>query len=327
MILAGDIGGTKTLLALFDPHGKCVSKQQFSSMDYEQFEDLLKVFLLNNPVKDLNGVCLGVAGPIVEGDCMTTNLPWCLKRIKIAEIARVKKVHLLNDLQAMAWGILNLPETDFVWLNKCHDKNPEPGNIAVLAAGTGLGEAVISWDGINYHVISTEGGHVDYAPTDELEIKLFRCLRQKYGGHVSYERVVSGMGLIDVYEFLKTIDYFSVSSETEALFEKRDRAEVISSRALRQEDGLCVKTMQLFCRNYGAEAGNLALKSLPYGGVVLAGGIAAKNIPILMQGDFMRGFLEKGRYRELLQKIPVKVCMNHDAALIGAAEFSSRLQG
>jgi len=324
VILAGDIGGTKTLLALFELSGGCVVKRQFVSGKFETFDDLLREFLQSESVIDLQSVCLGVAGPIINGDCNATNLPWHLRKQNIAMIANVENVNLLNDLQATSWGILNLPEQDFVELNA--EAGVNKGNMAVLAAGTGLGEAVICWDGFKNHVMSTEGGHADFAPVEELEIELLRYLMKKYDGHVSYERVVSGVGVANIYDFLKSIDFLPVNTETERVMSGRDKAEVISVRSQSGEDMLCAKTMQIFSRIYGAEAGNLALKTLSYGGVVLAGGVAAKNLPLLRQGDFMHAFLNKGRYRQMLQNISVKVCINYEAALIGAAEYARKLK-
>lgn len=325
MILAGDIGGTKTLLALFDVDGQCISRQQFNSLDFECFEDLIELFLQRDQDVFLQSVCLGVAGPIIEGNCNATNLPWCLKRQDIADLTGSSNVYLLNDLEAAAWGVLALSERELAELN--HAAKKKTGNVAVIAAGTGLGEAVICWNGKEYHVMPTEGGHADFAPLDELEIELLRFLRDKYGGHVSYERLVSGMGVRNIYQFLKAVDYLPVNPETERLIKRQDAGAVISTMAQQGKDRLCLKAMQMFCNIYGAEAGNMALKTLAYGGVVLTGGIAAKNLTLLRQGGFMQRFLDKGRYRTMMQNISVKVCMNPEAALLGAAEYAARMNG
>ncbi len=325
MILAGDIGGTKTILALFDVDGRCIKRQQFNSGEFGCFDDLLIAFLAQEAGTTLHSVCLGVAGPVIEGDCDATNLPWSLRQQAIMELTGSEKVRLLNDLEATAWGVLALPEQEFVELNP-QAKNGS-GNIAVIAAGTGLGEAVIYWNGRTHHVMSTEGGHADFAPLDDLEIELLRFLQKKYSGHVSYERLVSGMGVRNIYQFLKSINYRPVTEETEQLMREQDAGAVISSMAKQEKDQLCTKAMQIFCGIYGAEAGNLALKILAYGGVVLAGGIAGKNLELLRQGEFMRRFLDKGRYRPMMQNISVKVCMNPQAALLGAAKFAEGLNG
>lgn len=317
MILAGDVGGTKTLLALYqeqDSEWLCVKKQQYASAVFANFTDVLAVFLAGEKVTQ---VCIGVAGPVVDGDCKTTNLPWFLKKAEIAAQTGAAGVLLLNDLEAMAWGVLNLPDSEFVELNS--SAKVKKGNIAVLAAGTGLGEAIVAWDGQKHHVIASEGGNTDFAPQNEEEIALLRYLMTLYPEHVCYERVLSGTGLINLYQFLKSINYRSINSETEQKMQETDPAAVISALGMTGGDVLCTKALTMFCRIYGAEASNLALKCLPYNGVILAGGIAVKILPFIQQGAFMEGFLAKGRYRGVLKSISVKICINADAALWGAA--------
>lgn len=309
MILAGDIGGTKTLLAIFDGD-LCVVKRHFLSADYATFHELLNEFLALIPQTKINSVCLGVAGPIVNGDCETTNLPWHLKCAEIRDQLNAGKVALLNDLEAAAWGVLSLPESDFVALNP--NAKTQIGNCAVLAAGTGLGEAIIFHDGEKHHVIANEGGHCDFAPTDSQQIELLTFMQARFSEHVSYERLVSGVGIEAIYEFLG-------GSE---IAENEDKAAVIGQSAVENRDALCVTTLKLFSKIYGAEAGNLALKCLPYGGVYLAGGIAAKCLPMLQQGDFLEGFLAKGRYRGALEKIAINVCMQPEVGLLGALHFA-----
>lgn len=323
MILAGDVGGTKTLLALYQQQGSewiCTRKQQFGSADFASFGEVLSEFLTGETVTQ---VCIGVAGPVVDGDCRTTNLPWFLKSSEIAQQTGATGVLLLNDLAAMAWGVLNLPETDFVELNPA--AKIKQGNIAVLAAGTGLGEAIIAWDGQKHQVIATEGGNTDFAPNNEEEIALLRYLMQIYPEHVCYERVLSGAGLVNLYQFLKSIDYAVINMQTEQQMQGTDPAAVISALGMTGEDALCNKALTMFCRIYGAEASNLALKCLPYAGVILAGGIAAKILPFMQQGTFMQGFLAKGRYQAVLEPISVKICINSEAALWGAAVCAMKL--
>lgn len=317
MILAGDVGGTKTLLALYEQQNSewlCVKKQHYISADFANFTEVLSCFLGGETVMN---VCIGVAGPVVDGDCHTTNLPWFLKNSEIAEKTGAISVLLLNDLEAMAWGVLNLPETDFVELNPLAQIKQD--NIAVLAAGTGLGEAIIAWDTEKYHVIATEGGNTDFAPNNEMEIALLRYLMGIYPEHVCYERVLSGAGLVNLYQFLKSINFAPINPQTEQKMAEIDPAAVVSALGMTGKDALCVKALTLFCRIYGAEASNLALKCLPYGGVILAGGIAAKILPFIQKGIFMEGFLAKGRYRGVLESISVKICINAEAALWGAA--------
>lgn len=309
MILAGDIGGTKTLLAIFDGD-VCVVKHHFLSANYATFHELLTAFLALIPTAKIDAVCLGVAGPIVNGDCETTNLPWHLKCAEIREQLTTKKVTLLNDLEAAAWGVLSLPESDFVSLNP--NAKTQIGNCAVLAAGTGLGEAIIFHDGEKYHVIANEGGHCDFASTDAQQIELLAFMQARFSEHVSYERLVSGVGIEAIYEFLGGNEFTAAE----------DKAAEIGKAAVENSDELCVATLKLFSKIYGAEAGNLALKCLPYGGIYLAGGIATKCLPMLQQGDFLDGFLAKGRYRGVLEKIAINVCMQPEVGLLGALYFA-----
>ncbi len=325
MILAGDVGGTKTILALFDVEGgdvRCLRKEQFSSVHYPTFTELLATFLTDADCAQIKAVCIGVAGIVVNGRCETTNLPWVLSSKEIGERVNSQNVWLLNDLEATAWGLLDLPEHNFVELNP--DAQPKQGNIAIVAAGTGLGEAIIAWDGSTHHVLASEGGHADFAPTNEQEIALLKYMLEKYPEHISCERLISGEGLVNIYQFLKQINYASANPETEQHMTERDPAAVIGEAGVAGSDALCVEALKLFCRLYGAEAGNLSLKCLPYGGVYLAGGIGAKILPVLHQGDFMHGFLAKGRCRLVLQKISVKVCTNPEVALLGALSYAKK---
>jgi glucokinase len=323
MILAGDVGGTKTILALFkteDGDVKCVRKEQFSSAHYLTFTELLVSFLTDADCPLITAACIGVAGIVINGRCETTNLPWVLSSKEIGERINSQSVWLLNDLEATAWGLLDLPEHNFVELNP--DAQRQQGNIAVVAAGTGLGEAIIAWDGVSHHVLASEGGHTDFAPTNEQEIALLRHMMEKYPEHISCERLISGEGLVNIYQFLKQISYAPTSPETEQQMTERDPAAVIGEAGVAGNDALCVEALRMFCRLYGAESGNLALKCLPYGGVYLAGGIGAKILPVLQQGEFMRGFLAKGRCRAVLQRISVKVCINPEVALLGALSYA-----
>ncbi len=325
MILAGDVGGTKTILALFETGSESLNvlkKQQFASADYQTFTELLDVFLTDVDGVEIKAVCIGVAGIVANGVCETTNLPWLLSCNEIGERVNSQKVWLLNDLEASAWGLLDLPEQYFVELNP--DATQQQGNLAVVAAGTGLGEAIIAWDGVAHHVIASEGGHADFAPGNEQEIALLRHLMKKYPDHVSCERLISGEGLVNIYEFLNDINYAASTPETEKQLADRDPASVIGESGVTGSDALCVEALKLFCRLYGSEAGNMALKCLPYGGVYLAGGIGAKILPVLQQGGFMSAFLAKGRCRTMLQTISIKVCINPEVALMGALSYAKK---
>lgn len=316
MILAGDIGGTKTLLAIFDGE-HCVIKKYFASTQYTTFHTLLYEFLTFIPDINIDAVCIGVAGPIVNGDCETTNLPWKLTCSEISKQVNTPNIKLLNDLEAAAWGVLSLPESDFVSLNP--KATPHTGNCAVIAAGTGLGEAMIFHDGNQSHVIASEGGHCDFAPTDKQQIELLEFMQTHFPDHVSYERLVSGAGIEATYNFLKHSGHIDATLNLDA---EVDLAAAIGAAAVANTDALCVETMRLFSKIYGAEAGNLALKCLPYGGVYLTGGIATKCLPILQNGAFLDGFLAKGRYRHALGTIAIKVCTQPDVVLFGAAYFA-----
>lgn len=323
MILAGDIGGTKTILALYDVAGEnCLSKQQYTSTHYAHFSDLLNDFLCDHATQAITACCLGVAGAIVDGVCSTTNLPWQLNQQAISKQLGIAHTTLLNDLEAAAWGVLNLPEQHYVSLNP--QAEYKQGHSAILAAGTGLGEAIIVWDGEKYTVLPCEGGHTDFAPRNAQEIELLRYLMAKHPQHVSYERVVSGEGLVNIYQFLKETGYAVAQNSIEQQIAQGDKAAVIGSAGVAGTDSLCVEALSLFCRVYGAEASNLALKCLPYSGIYLAGGIAAKILPFLAQSDFLASYLAKGRFSELLSKIPVKVCTNPEVGLLGALSYATK---
>jgi glucokinase len=328
MLLVGDVGGTKTILALFKPSDSgwdCAKRILYASADYRTFTELLTSFLLDVDAA-ISSVCIGVAGPVVDGDCVATNLPWILSRDEISRSVHAPNVWLLNDLEATAWGLLALPEADFVELNP-NAMQSQAGNIAVIAAGTGLGEALMIWDGAAHQAIATEGGHADFAPTDQQQIGLLNYLMQKYDEHVSYERLLSGHGLINIYDYLKQVQFSPVNVSTENQMLTNDPAAVIGMAGVDGNDELCVEAVNLFCRIYGAESGNLALKCLPDAGVYLSGGIAGKILPVLKNGEFMKGFLNKGRIKVVLDNIPVKVCINPDVALLGALTFIGKMSG
>lgn len=336
MILVGDLGGTKTILALYKHHKdkpksrlQCLKKKCFASADFKNFTSLLADFLAsakeeNSGNINIDKVCFGVAGPVVNDMCTTTHLNWILKKSEIAAQTYAKNVYLLNDLEATAWGVLDLPNSDFVTLNSASKKNQADKNqshIAVLAAGTGLGEVLIMRSNNGYHVLATEGGHADFAPRNELEIGLLQYLMRLHPEHVSYERVVCGQGLVNIYQFLASIDYAPINPAITSRLNTEDPAAVIATAATLKNEPLCLKALDMFCTIYGAEAGNLALKCLPKGGIILAGGMAAKNLSTLQNGSFLQGYLAKGRYQSMLQDFTVKVCLNAEVGLLGAAGF------
>ena len=325
MIVAGDIGGTKTVVALFEESGGTLSPvrdETFKSKDHKSLEEILARFLKGEKLK---AGCFGVAGAVIEGKAHTTNLPWDLDEKALASAVGAPRVKLLNDLEAAAYGMLHLRPEELVSLNP-DNPTPRQGNVAVIAAGTGLGEAMLYWDGQHHHPLASEGGHCDFAPRTDTEIDLLRYLRDKFKGHVSYERVLSGPGYMNVYEFLRDRGYHP---ETPTLRDRLKASEVpsatITQLGLSGEDALCAATNDLFCSLYGAEAGNLALKCVAVGGVFVGGGIAPKMLAGLQKGGFWAGFTDKGRFAGLMRSLPVYVALNARAPLIGAANYARRL--
>jgi len=322
-ILAGDIGGTKTVLALFEsaPSGlHQVRETIFHSSAYRSFDDVLAEFRhADSPPPDL--ASFGVAGAVIDGRAHITNLPWVLEANALAAVTKAARVTLLNDLEASAYGVLFLGPNERSMLNAGADTHP--GNVAVVAAGTGLGEAILYRDGACFHPIASEGGHADFAPRTDEEIELLRYLRTRFG-RVSYERVLSGPGIHNIYDFLRETRYAPESAALAERLASGDPSVTITAYGLAGTEPLCVKTLDLFASIYGAEAGNLALKCLSVGGVFITGGIAPKLLPVLQNGSFMRGFTDKGRFATLMERIPVAVALNPRAPLLGAAHFALR---
>jgi glucokinase len=325
VILAGDIGGTKTVLGSYEPSPaglRCVRENTYPSSSYDSLEAVITDYL--RPHREaVEAACFGIAGPVVAGRGEVTNLPWIVEERRLSQLIGAR-VGLLNDLEATALGMLSLAPEEFVQLNP--DAPAGSGNMAVIAAGTGLGEAMLYWDSGRYRAIATEGGHSDFAPNDAAEDALLAYLRSRLGGHVSYERVLSGAGLVNVYHYLRDSHFAPESLESsERVRAGEDPARVISSRGLGSHDPLCREALRMFARIYGAEAGNLALKCLARGGVLVGGGIAPKILPALDDGEFMRGFTHKGRFSGLLASLPVRVALNPHTALLGAAHHAASL--
>lgn len=325
-LLAGDVGGTKTVLGLYDCWGEklvCLDQAVFPSQRYAGLAEIIGEFLAERAEPPF-AACFGVAGPVEAGRSEITNLPWVLTEDGLSEATGIERMRLLNDVQAMALGLLHLEEEEWVELNPAARRRP--GNIAVIAAGTGLGEAILYWDGKRHHALPTEGGHCDFAPNTPLEDGLLVYLRERFGGHVSYERILSGVGLTHVYDYLRLRGVALESGELRAaLAGAADRAPVISSWALNRNDPLCREALSLVARIYGAEAGNLALKCLALGGVFVGGGIAPRILPVLRAGSFMSGFTCKGRFAALLKELPVRVAVHPQPALLGAAHAAMEL--
>jgi glucokinase len=321
MILAGDIGGTNARLAVFDVldgHFSLISASVFPSREYTSLDEIVSKFVRSANVHP-HAACFGVAGPVRNGRVEASNLPWIIESKRLAEELDLKKTLLINDLEANAWGIAFLDAADLVSLNQV--KGTPVGNQAVISAGTGLGEAGMYWDGTKHHVFACEGGHADFAPRNELETELLRYLRVRFG-HVSYERIVSGPGLVNVFNFLRDTGRGVEPKWLADEMLHSDPAAAISRAAIDGRCGLSEQAIDLFVSIYGAEAGNLALKIMATGGIYLGGGIAPKILPKLAGPLFMEGFLSKGRMQHLLEAIPVKVITNDKVALLGAARFA-----
>ncbi len=326
MILAGDIGGTKTVIAHYEESGSTLRQLHaatFHSRDHQSLQEILEAYLKQSPNLSLRAGCFGVAGTVIDGKSHTTNLPWELDERALARAIGAERVKLLNDLEAAGYGMLHLAPDEICALNS-GSRAARPGHAAVIAAGTGLGEAILFWDGQRYHPMATEGGHVDFAPRTDQEIELLRYLRAKVGGRVSIERVLSGPGFYDLYCFLRDSGH---APEPRALADRLrgvDPDPIITQLGLAGEDPLCVATLELFSTLYGVEAGNLALKCLPTR-VFVGGGIAPKILPILQGGSFMRGFTDKGRFVGLMKSMEVGVALNPAAPLIGAAYYAQKM--
>jgi glucokinase len=255
LILTGDIGGTNTRLALFKRvagHLQCQHHTTYPSAQYSSLEDIVEAFIASQP-EQVDSACLGVAGVVINGRCDATNLPWIMDENNLASHCKLKTVRLINDLEAAAHGVLELDEKDFVDLNP-HADHHSQGNRAVIAAGTGLGEAILYWDGVHYHPFATEGGHSDFAPADQQQDELLNWLRARWGRHVSYERIVSGPGLVDIYRWLIESGQQPQQSAIQKAMEIGDTASVISETALARKDPACEQALQLFIRIYAQEA-------------------------------------------------------------------------
>ena len=316
-LITGDIGGTNTRLAVYDlAEGSFIDGaiQIYPSTDHASLGEILKQFC--GQYDGIGAACFAVAGPVRNGRSEITNLPWIIDAAGIASTFGWRDVALLNDLEAIAWGIDALNDEDICTLNA---GNPDPeGNRAVIAAGTGLGEAGLCRAGGRWHPFASEGGHADFAPADAEQVRLLSWLSDRYG-HVSWERVVSGTGLPDVHAWCCERLQAPVPAW---VAEAADPAATISEAALAGRDEACRDALDIFVRCYGAEAGNLGLKQMATGGVYLAGGIAPKLLDRLQQGDFMEAFFAKGRMGKLMQSMPVRVVTNGRVSLLGAVAYA-----
>ncbi len=323
MILAGDIGGTNARLAAFETEGnrlQCVVEKIYASKQHSGLPEIVTDFVKTEGIP-AQSACFGVAGPVRGGRSKISNLPWVIDSRELASQLRLRSVGLINDLEALAYGLDALESKDFVTISEgaCDSE----GNMAVVSAGSGLGEAGLYWDGFRHHPFACEGGHTEFAPKNDDEVELLQYLMKKYGHqHVSYERILSGPGVLNVYEFLR-----DTGKEEEPDWLKQqlstapDMPALISELGVSKKAPICDRTLSIFVSIFGSEAGNCALKMMATGGVFVAG-IAGKIVARMKEPAFMDSFLDKGRMKALLETVPIKIVLNDDSGLIGAARFT-----
>lgn len=320
MLLAGDIGGTKVNLGLFkeDKQLSCIEKKTFNSREFSDFSSLLQQFLAGFSDVSISRAGFGVAGPVQYGICRATNLPWILSTEELQRQCKIPHVFLLNDLEASAWGLQLLSAGKYVMLN---EGKKMAGNQVLISAGTGLGEAGLFWNGKTHYPIATEGGHTDFAPCNEEQVELFSYLYKQYK-HVSYERVLSGFGLYQIYRFLVDTGKEKKDPDIEMISTRLQPQKLVIKRALDNSSTACVRAVELFVSIYGAEAGNLTLKYLARGGVYLGGGLAPRLLPFFKGREFMSAFTAKGRFSSLMQDISIHLVLEDQTALFGAAHYA-----
>jgi glucokinase len=323
MILAGDVGGTKVHLALYE-FANCelthVRDEKFPAQEYAGLEVITRKFLSESGDPEVTAACFGVPGPVRHGRLKLTNLPWVLDSAELSTALGIPHLFLINDLEANGYGIPEL-HADQIFVLSAGDKGAV-GNRGLVSAGTGLGEAVLIWDGKRHVPMASEGGHCDFAPRNEMEIDLLRYLQKQLKGRVSFERVVSGIGLKNIYSFLRDEKGMEEPAWLKERMQQEDPNAVIGELGEAGSNELCVKTLDLFVSAYGAEAGNLALKVLSAGGLYLGGGIAPKILKKMQDGTFMKAFTDKGRLSDLLVHMPVRIILESRAALMGAAAYA-----
>ncbi len=332
LLLSGDIGGTKTILRLVEvgldrKSWQTIQEAKYVSAQYQDLVPMVQQFLQEYQLAKPELASFAIAGPVINQSCVLTNLNWQLTTSRLEQELAIAHVSLINDFAANSYGVLGLQESEIVTLQEGSKIPNAP--IAVIGAGTGLGESFLANNGKHHEVFASEGGHSDFAPRNELEIELLRYLRQKLSDRVSVERVVSGQGIVNIYQFLRDSNFASEDQAISAAIKSWEAEPngsvdpgLVISQGAQQQDLLCSKAMMMFVEAYGAETGNLALKILPYSGVYLAGGIAAKNLPLMQQGNFLAAFLDKGRMGNLLQDIPVHIILNPQVGLLGSILYA-----
>ncbi|MFT4112706.1 glucokinase [Silvibacterium sp.] len=323
MILAGDVGGTKVHLALYEfQQGRLthVHDEKYPAQQHAGLEEIVREFLTANGSPNVTAACFGVPGPVRGGRLKLTNLPWILDTRELSMHLKIEHLFLINDLEANGYGIPELAADQIFELSA--GDSGVVGNRGLVSAGTGLGEAILVWNGKSHTPMASEGGHADFAPRNELEIDLLRYLQKELNGRVSYERVVSGIGLKNVYSFLRDDKKLEEPAWLKERMQQEDPNAVIGELGESGENELCTKTLDIFAAVYGAEAGNLALKVLSVGGLYLGGGIAPKIMKKMKDGTFMKAFTDKGRLSDLLVHTPVRIILDSRCALLGAAAFA-----
>lgn len=339
LLLAGDIGGTKTILRLVETSDslelRALHEATYRSGDFTDLVPLVQQFIAEADISIPQKACFAIAGPVVNNTAKLTNLAWFLDTGRLQEELGIKSISLINDFAAVGYGIFGLSKQDLLTMQFGNHQTNAP--MAIIGAGTGLGQGFLIKQGNYYQVFPSEGGHADFAPRNELEFQLLKYLLDKHDiQRVSVERVVSGLGIVAIYQFLRDRQTTTESPEIAQIvrnWEQQaghtdksvDAGAAIGAAALQGSDRLCLQTLQLFVDIYGAEAGNLALKLLPHGGLYIAGGIAAKILPLMEKGGFLLNFTQKGRMRPLLEDIPVHIILNPQVGLIGAALCAARL--
>ncbi len=322
-ILSGDVGGTNTRLALFERQDlrlRLVREERYPSAEYDSLEGIVREFLVD-PASRCEHACFGIPGPVRDGAARTTNLPWVVDSRDLSARLGIGRVSLLNDLEAHAHGIGELSDADLAVLS---EGDAAEGNAALMAPGTGLGQAGLFWDGKRHRPFPSEGGHCSFAPSprEENDVHLMAFLAKRFGGHVSWERVLSGPGLVNIHEFLLDLHGSTKPEWLDAEMAAGDPAAAISAAALEGRCAVCVEALDMFVRFFASEAGNLALKVMAVSGIYIGGGIAPKILGKLREPAFMRALTDKGRRRSLLETMPVRVITNDRSGLLGAARFA-----
>jgi glucokinase len=323
MILAGDVGGTKVDLALYAFERRelvHVRDERYPAHEFNGLEEIIRRFLSESSNPEITAACFGVPGPVRGGRLRLTNLPWVLDSRELSANLNITHLFLINDLEANGYGIPELTPEQIFTLNQGDPSTV--GNRALVSAGTGLGEGILVWNGKTHVPMASEGGHCDYAARNPLEIELLEWLMQKFNGRVSFERVVSGPGLTNIYTFLRDQKHMDEPEWLRQRMVAEDPNAVIGEVGEEGQSELCAKALEVFATAYGAEAGNMVLKALATGGMYIGGGIAPKMLKTMRSGTFMEAFIDKGRLSELLIHTPVHIILESRAALMGAAAYA-----